>query len=69
MKAEQVNTDTTLAAVNQEDLNIKKEVNGLNIQLDSLEQYSRRNCLVIKGIPEISSAYQTTTKSRAESED
>ena len=37
--------------------------------MDNLEQYSRRNCLVINGIPEISSAYQTTTKRRAESED
>ena len=69
VKAKQVNTDTTLAAVNQENVNLKKEVNGLKIQLDNLEQYSRRNCLVINGIPEISSAYQTTTKRCAESED
>ena len=69
VKAKQVNTDTTLAAVNQENVNLRKEVNGLKIQLDNLEQYSRRNCLVINGIPEISSAYQTTTKRRAESED
>ena len=69
VKAKQVNTDTTLAAVNQENVNLKKEVNGLKIQLDNLEQYSRRNCLVINGIPEVPSAYQTTTKRRAESED
>ena len=60
IKAKQVNTDITLAAVNQKNVNLKKEVNDLKIQLDILEQYSRRNCLVINGVPEISSAYQTT---------
>ena len=69
VKAKQVNTDATLVAVNQENVNLKKEVNGLKIQLDNLEQYSRRNCLVINGIPEVLSAYQMTTKRRAESED
>ena len=51
------------------EIGLKKEVNGLKIQLDNLEQYSRRNCLVINGIPEVSIAYQTTIKRRAESED
>ena len=69
VKAKQAHTDTTSAAVIQENVNLRKEVNGLKIQLDNLEQYSRRNCLVINGIPEISSAYQTTTKRRAENED
>ena len=69
VKAKQVNTDKTLAAVNQENVNLKKEVNDLKIKLDNFEQYSRRNCLVINGISEISSAYQTTTKRRAESPD
>ena len=68
-KVKQVNTDTTLTAVNQENVNLKKEVNGLKIQVDNLEQYSRRNCLVINRIPEVSSVYQTTIKRQAESED
>ena len=69
VKVKEVNTNTTLAAVNQENVNLRKEVNGLKIQLDKLEQYCRRNCLVINGIPEISSAHKRTTKCRAESED
>ena len=64
-----MNTDTILAAVNQENVNLRKELNGLKIQLDNLEQYSRRNRLQINGIPEVSSAYQTTTNHCAESED
>ena len=31
VKAKQVNTDTTLAAVNQENVNLRKEVNGLKV--------------------------------------
>ena len=69
VKVKQVNTETALATINQENVNLKKEVNGLKTQLDNLEQYSRRNCLVINGIPEISNVYQTTTARRAEGED
>ena len=66
VKAKQVSTETAFVTVSHESVNFKKEVNGLKSQLDNLEQSSRRNCLVINGIPEISNAYQTTTERHAE---
>ena len=40
VKAKQVSTETALATVNQKNVTLIKEVNGLKIQLDNLEQYS-----------------------------
>ena len=41
-----------IASLEQENSNLKKRVEKLEISADNAEQYSRRNCLRISGVPE-----------------
>lgn len=43
----------TIATVRQENLELKKQVNDLTTRLAEAEQYSRRNCVEIYGVPEV----------------